>query len=535
MPPLKAFARTDLRTPNKSQNDGSRSSAPHGRSSLSTNVVTVDDTGSPMVSSSSSRHLPNRLEQPSSHESTPVKAMPRSFGMSTSKSIPNMRHLAERPTSMSTSTSTEIHTPINQIRTRSRQSLAGTPLHDHGHLTPYYSPSTPSQFSRSTILPFDRESNRHDAEEAIRESAKKPSPKQVQDVGTPPVEGGWKRGLLNFGRKSSEDAFSSRASVKRKGIVRKAKLSDRIIAYPRYAYEEAVDFITDLTLPPHTAPYISLLLHTLHFLIRAPLWQIFLSFLPLGRSSRWTQKPTDSVFVQPDSGLKRYDQMVEAGKQGWKILGWLGLGSTSVWGAFGNWLFFLIVFGISFANASYLFNSRRRYDMRFRKDQLNTPNARSVPVPNSRDLEMEDEDVAQWTAKKVFFLVWSYINPLTLIRIMIGKPPHIKREEEKRAQEMMQSLTVWDPPEFNMIFFIYYSPIQPVLFQLIGYTNPIIALICNACITAQTIFVVKEFERLVKDRQILQREVMREYDQVFVYKQLFKTKKDASTQTNEGM
>jgi hypothetical protein len=156
--------------------------------------------------------------------------------------------------------------------------------------------------------------------------------------------------------------------------------------------------------------------------------------------------------------------MVEAGKQGWRILGWLGLGSTSVWGAFGvsllsrptlgskvltdgladsrvqNWLFFLIVFGISFANASYLFNSRRRYDMRFRKvspsrlptpvdssaradevvfqDQLNTPNARSVPVPNSRDLEMEDEDLAQWTAKKVFFLVWYVIpHPIPLTRV----------------------------------------------------------------------------------------------------------------------
>jgi hypothetical protein len=69
---------------------------------------------------------------------------------------------------------------------------------------------------------------------------------------------------------------------------------------------------------------------------------------------------------------------------------------------------------------------------------------------------------------------------------------------------------------------------------LIGYSHPIIAIICNTAITAQTIFVVKEFERLVKDRQILQREVMREYDQVFVYKQLFKVKKDASTQTNEG-
>lgn len=27
---------------------------------------------------------------------------------------------------------------------------------------------------------------------------------------------------------------------------------------------------------------------------------------------------------------------------------------------------------------------------------------------------------------------------------------------------------------------------------------------------------------------------MREYDQVFVYKNMFKTKKDASTQTNQG-
>ena len=107
------------------------------------------------------------------------------------------------------------------------------------------------------------------------------------------------------------------------------------MAYPRYAYDELREYIDDLSLPPHVAPYLSLLLHTLHFLIRAPLWQIFLSLLPLGRQRRWKQQPTDSVFVQPDSGLKRYDQMVEAGKQGWRILGWLGLGSTSVWGALG--------------------------------------------------------------------------------------------------------------------------------------------------------------------------------------------------------
>jgi hypothetical protein len=117
---------------------------------------------------------------------------------------------------------------------------------------------------------------------------------------------------------------------------------------------------------------------------------LFLSLLPLGRQRRWKQSPSDSVFVQPDNGLGRYDQVIAAGKQSWGILGWLGMGSKSIWGAFGvslfihirlldvslimsltfrliqNWTFFLIIFALSFANASYLFNSRRRYDMRFR-------------------------------------------------------------------------------------------------------------------------------------------------------------------------
>lgn len=230
MPPLKSFARTDFRgpaTPNRSHNDGSRSSAPHGRSMLSSNVVTVDDTGSPMVSSSSMRHLPSMLEESSSLEGTPVKAKSRNVGMSASKSIPNLRLISDTPPSVSTSASTGIHTPLNQIRSRSRQSLAGTPLRDSGHSTPYYSPATPSQFSRSTILPFDRESNRHDAEEAVRLSAKKTSPKMMNQSTNPPVDGGWTRGLLKFGRKDSEDVVATRTIVKRRGIVRKAKLSYR--------------------------------------------------------------------------------------------------------------------------------------------------------------------------------------------------------------------------------------------------------------------------------------------------------------------
>jgi len=39
---------------------------------------------------------------------------------------------------------------------------------------------------------------------------------------------------------------------------------------------------------------------------------------------------------------------------------------------------------------------------------------------------------------------------------------------------------------------------------------------------------------LVKDRQLLSAEVMREYDQRFVYRRVFASRVDRGTQTNEG-
>jgi hypothetical protein len=45
-----------------------------------------------------------------------------------------------------------------------------------------------------------------------------------------------------------------------------------------------------------------------------------------------------------------------------------------------NWTFFLVIFALSFANASYLFNSRRRYDMRFRNVSLFTESEALVVV-----------------------------------------------------------------------------------------------------------------------------------------------------------
>lgn len=56
-----------------------------------------------------------------------------------------------------------------------------------------------------------------------------------------------------------------------------------------------------------------------------------------------------------------------------------------------------------------------------------------------------------------FICCRSFVNPIHGISTLAGHPPHLKAEETRRSTQMMQSLTVWDPPEFNMVFFVYVS------------------------------------------------------------------------------
>jgi hypothetical protein len=55
-----------------------------------------------------------------------------------------------------------------------------------------------------------------------------------------------------------------------------------------------------------------------------------------------------------------------------------------------------------------------------------------------------------------------------------------------------------------------------------------------AIVTAHLTLLISQYQWLVKDRMTLNAEVMREYDQGFVYKKLFATRMDKSVQTNEG-
>jgi hypothetical protein len=80
----------------------------------------------------------------------------------------------------------------------------------------------------------------------------------------------------------------------------------------------------------------------------------------------------------------------------------------------------------------------------------------------------------------------------------------------------------------------YFSPLHIVIGQLFYPDHPLLAPLILAITTAHLTFLISQYQWLVKDRMTLNAEVMREYDQGFVYKKLFATRMDKSVQTNEG-
>ena len=112
-------------------------------------------------------------------------------------------------------------TPI--ARSRSRLSIA-TPG------SPYYSPDSPSQISRSTIIPFDAEASRRAAAE--RRETKEPDDGVVVVVQGPQTPMAKMRGRL--ARMISSPAPVT--PVKRRGVVRKRSIWDRYVGSRRTEY-----------------------------------------------------------------------------------------------------------------------------------------------------------------------------------------------------------------------------------------------------------------------------------------------------------
>ncbi|KAI9634346.1 uncharacterized protein MKK02DRAFT_16844 [Dioszegia hungarica] len=427
---------------------------------------------------------------------------------STRRSLPAFAHTPSRlskPASSSdlaprasTSNSTSYATPPPaRLQYNEEANLRRTPI--------YYSPQAlstpPAGLSKSASIPFDMAASAKAARTAAASSS-------TRDMG---VDGDGGAG----------------PSEKKKRFVRQKSIFQRIADYPQHVVDMFLllspTSMLDLLPDERYAHPIVLGIQAVHFLCTA---------------SFWTSKAEETSILR--SSAERRGVGGRWGK--WED----EQRSQRFLGGWGVFVFTLLLFALASANAIYLFSRFRTYDMQLRSAQETpvSPHASSVKSPRSTSsddpftpdtpAERKDETPGMKVARigwkvTVFLVKGSY----AAIRSMLGRPSS-GPPQGYANEDRIQSLRVWDPPDFCLAFFCAYPPTAPLQTHLLTPLHPLLTPLLHLTSALLLSYLSQHFRQLVRDRMVLSAEVMREYDRRFVYKRVFASRVDRASQTEQA-
>nr|XP_019045051.1 hypothetical protein I302_06967 [Kwoniella bestiolae CBS 10118]OCF23981.1 hypothetical protein I302_06967 [Kwoniella bestiolae CBS 10118] len=436
-------------------------------------------------------HAPSKLSKShSSRELAEINEPPASSSKQSSQSTSTSTSTQETPTR---------HRPVNgNVATPNTPKLVFSP---NALSTP------PPSLSRSSSIPFDMAASAKAAKRA----------EEDRRLSTPSIDQG----------------------KMKKRFVRKKPILQRITSIPSTIYDKfayaSPQSIYDLLPDEHLANPISLAIHTIHYLSVYPFFAQRDEYESVLRSGR-----------EPSGVTGRWDRWENEGQNH-------GVGLISGWSKY-TLLTFLLLLAIG--NAGYLFTRFRTYDMQLRSvtEPVHSPHASPVPAPRVKP--QPDQDVfaststsssdtpshtaglaryAKLTGKTLWFIVkFAFYSLLSAF----GKPqkdaPRLTTSLGSGSNDKIQSLRVWDPPEFCLAFFCAFPPTSPLLTHLLAPLHPLYVPLLHLSTTFLLSQLAQFYSQLVKDRMLLSAEVMREYDQRFVYKRVFANRVDKGVGTNES-
>ncbi|WVQ95248.1 hypothetical protein IAU59_002343 [Kwoniella sp. CBS 9459] len=403
--------------------------------------------------------------------------------------------------------STPTPTPSRDTPTRYRNVGSSTPHTPKILYSPYATSTPPQGLSRSSSIPFDMAASAKAAKRYEEE----------RRLSTPVVDTG----------------------VKKKRFVRKKPIWQRIAGIPSTIYDKFIfhtpTSIADVLPDEHLANPISLGINIIHYLLVAPLFSVKDELSSVLRSGR-----------EPSGVSRRWDEWENAGK----------VASTSLIGGWAKFTILLFLLILAVGNAAYLFTRFRTYDMQLRsgQDPVHSPHASPVAAPKVKhatqdeDSKVFDQPVHSSTdhshrAGAVKYMMLAGKGLLFLINFAFhsmlsafGKP---QKDAPRlgtfgQSEDKIQSLRVWDPPEFCLAFFCAFPPTAPLLTHLLVPLHPLLTPLLHLSTTFLLSQLAQSYAQLVKDRMLLSAEVMREYDQRFVYKRVFANRVDRGVGTNEA-
>ncbi|RDA95243.1 hypothetical protein CP533_1824 [Ophiocordyceps camponoti-saundersi (nom. inval.)] len=185
-----------------------------------------------------------------------------------------------------------------------------------------------------------------------------------------------------------------------------------------------------------------------------------------------------------------------------------------------RWLYFMVS-ALSLTNAIYAFYRTRKYRL-FQASvdtQPATPSARRVKVHSSP----------------------ASSSPLRFLADMVTPQSAESRAHPDKDRDVWE-LAVWDPLPLSMRLLCFFSPGHVLVYWLFLPLAPLDprpsmtvfnSLVMQVVLSVQMLLLCARFSQQAKDNNIIQKEVMREYDAKFVHPRLYPVVRDVGTQASE--
>ncbi|KEP53489.1 putative transmembrane protein [Rhizoctonia solani 123E] len=310
-------------------------------------------------------------------------------------------------------------------------------------------------------------------------------------------------------RAAAEDGMGGNAAspskAGRKRVVRKKPWRQRILELPIAAYEWLWDIVTfsDMPLPPPetSGRVLGGALHVIHFITR---YSILRSYKV--EESDWQDMNREIHIV---AGFEQEE--------------------SEPWFSWTTPATIVLLLG-SLLNALYLFTAIRTYHLHLRENMVDSPRAKMVHM----DMTNAARDMDTQPTRP---LVWRVLRGLgthiaSAWRLILGSKAG--KAMGKDAGHNIQQLDMWNPGELELALFSVYSPAHALLWMIFSSHTWFVALILMVAISGQIFVLTRSYEGLIKDRRIIQGEVMHEYNEKFVHPRVMPVRKDACVMTHEA-
>jgi len=188
--------------------------------------------------------------------------------------------------------------------------------------------------------------------------------------------------------------------------------------------------------------------------------------------------------------------------------------------------FTLLLFLLAIFNAIRLFTRIKLYRLHHATDPVSSPSAKFV----SAEFDFEPLQPPP-LFNRVLSAIWQSL--ISSIRFLLNMAP-AKKPIAPGKFARVQQLDMWTPGEIEMGLFTIYSPAHALLWLGTNTSNWIVMLLIMGVVGVQLHALTRSYTLLLKDKEIISAEVMKEYNQGFVYPRIMPIRKDVAVMTHQS-